>query len=95
MDVLTGFASSLSSDKDGDCLVQLLEHLGHQRFQRARRQLIFRPSPRDREGNPRHPYIGDDQVDCLTLEVLPSFRCSWGFADLARRVGEMTRTRSK
>jgi CHAD domain-containing protein len=37
MDVLTGFASTLSSGSHRDCLVQLLEHLGHQRFQGARR----------------------------------------------------------
>ena len=37
MDVLTGFASTLSSNSHRECLVQLLEHLGHQRFQRARR----------------------------------------------------------
>jgi CHAD domain-containing protein len=37
MDVLMGFASTLSSESDNECLVQLLEHLGHQRFQGARK----------------------------------------------------------
>jgi CHAD domain-containing protein len=37
MDVLMGFASTLSKAKDADCLVQLLEHLGHRRFQSARK----------------------------------------------------------
>jgi CHAD domain-containing protein len=37
MDVLTGFASTLSSRSDGDCLVQLLEQLGHDRYEGARK----------------------------------------------------------
>jgi CHAD domain-containing protein len=39
MDVLTGFASTLSSDSNNgnECLVQLLEHLGHRRFQDSRK----------------------------------------------------------
>jgi CHAD domain-containing protein len=37
MDVLTGFASTLSSDSDDQCLVQLLEDLGYRRFQGARK----------------------------------------------------------
>jgi CHAD domain-containing protein len=37
MDVLTGFASSLSGDTDQECHVQLLEHLGHQRIQGSRK----------------------------------------------------------
>jgi CHAD domain-containing protein len=36
MDVLTGFASTLSEDGNNQCLVQLLEHLGETRFQGAR-----------------------------------------------------------
>ena len=31
MDVFVRFASTLSSDSDSECLVQLLEHLGHRR----------------------------------------------------------------
>lgn len=37
MDVLVGFASKLTSDKHQDCLVQLLEHLGHERYRGASR----------------------------------------------------------
>jgi CHAD domain-containing protein len=37
MDVLMAFASTLSSDRDNECLVQLLEHLGQQRFRGARK----------------------------------------------------------
>lgn len=37
MDVLTGFAATLSSDADGDCLVKLLEHLGEERARGARK----------------------------------------------------------
>lgn len=37
MDVLIGFASTLSADRDHQCHVQLLEHLGHKRFQGARK----------------------------------------------------------
>ena len=37
MDVLTGFASTLAVDSDGNCLVQLLEHLGQKRFNAARK----------------------------------------------------------
>jgi CHAD domain-containing protein len=37
MDVLTGFATTLSSDGEKECLVQLLEHLGQQRLKGARK----------------------------------------------------------
>jgi CHAD domain-containing protein len=37
MDVLTGHTSSLHVDKDQDCLVQLLEHLGSARYQYAKK----------------------------------------------------------
>lgn len=37
MDVLVAFASRLKSERDSDCLVQLLEHLGHERYRNARK----------------------------------------------------------
>jgi CHAD domain-containing protein len=37
MDVLIAFASGLKSDRDHDCLVQLLEHLGNERYRNARK----------------------------------------------------------
>ena len=37
IDVLTGFASTLSTNSDKECLLELLEHLGKQRFDRARK----------------------------------------------------------
>jgi CHAD domain-containing protein len=37
MDVLTGFASTLSTDSDNQCRVQLLEHLGKRRFDGTRK----------------------------------------------------------
>jgi CHAD domain-containing protein len=37
MDVLTGFASTLTTQEDNECIVQLLEHLGQKRFNRARK----------------------------------------------------------
>lgn len=37
MDVLIAFGSTLSADRDNECHVQLLEHLGHKRFQGARK----------------------------------------------------------
>ena len=37
MDVLTGFAATLSSDGDKQCLVKLLEHLGEDRARAANR----------------------------------------------------------
>jgi CHAD domain-containing protein len=37
MDVLIEFASVLSPGRDGECRVQLLEHLGHKRVQGARK----------------------------------------------------------
>ena len=37
MDVLIAFASELKSDRDRDCLVQLLEHLGNERYRNARK----------------------------------------------------------
>lgn len=37
MDVLMEFACSLSGERDQECHVQLLEHLGHSRFQAARK----------------------------------------------------------
>src|ERR1700704_1115899 len=35
MDVLTGYASTVKVDQDRDCLVQLLEYLGAERYRRA------------------------------------------------------------
>jgi CHAD domain-containing protein len=37
MDVLTGFASKLRADGDEQCLVELLEHLGFERYGQARK----------------------------------------------------------
>ena len=37
MDVLTSFASTLNNDSDSECQVQLLEHLGVQRFRAAQK----------------------------------------------------------
>ena len=37
MDVLTGLASSLESANDDECMMQLLEYLGHKRFAKARK----------------------------------------------------------
>ena len=37
MDVLIGFASTLSSEREKECIVELLEHLGHHRFREARK----------------------------------------------------------
>ena len=37
MDVLTSFASTLDAGSDGECHVQLLEHLGTQRFRAAQK----------------------------------------------------------
>jgi CHAD domain-containing protein len=35
MDVLTGYASTVNADQERDCLVQLLEYLGAERYRRA------------------------------------------------------------
>jgi len=37
MDVLIAFASGLKSDRDHNCFVQLLEHLGNERYRNARK----------------------------------------------------------
>jgi len=37
MDVLTGFASKLRPDGDEECLVELLEYLGAERYKQARK----------------------------------------------------------
>ena len=37
MDVLTGFASTLAANPDKECVTELLEHLGKQRFDGARK----------------------------------------------------------
>jgi CHAD domain-containing protein len=37
MDVLTGLASSLNTASDDECMMQLLEYLGHKRFVKARK----------------------------------------------------------
>src|SRR6266403_1290528 len=37
MDVLTGHSTSLHVDKDQDCLIQLVEHLGSARYRHAKK----------------------------------------------------------
>ena len=60
MDVLTNYAAGLSRERDSDCLVQLLEHLGAQRLQQAEklRRKILRGRRKLRRALKRYIALG-------------------------------------